>query len=126
MDPAHQAIIAALRSIRDQADSVLKQIDRPPEQHSMRWNAKACRYVKNSRDPSRWKLLADARAASVRNLGLGEGLTCPAIPQGASSRRTECLAGACDLVKDYIIQLAHIDNFTALLAFVEVLFLSFA
>jgi len=30
MDPAHQAMIAALRSIRDQADSVLKQIERPP------------------------------------------------------------------------------------------------
>jgi hypothetical protein len=46
MDSANQAMMAALRSIRDQADSVLKQIERPQEKHSMRWKCKACRYTK--------------------------------------------------------------------------------
>jgi len=29
MDPAHNALIVTLRSIRDQADAVLKKIDNP-------------------------------------------------------------------------------------------------
>jgi predicted Zn-ribbon and HTH transcriptional regulator len=51
MESAHQALTSALRSIRDQADSVLKQIERPQEQHSMRWKCKACRYMKHFTKP---------------------------------------------------------------------------
>jgi hypothetical protein len=51
MDPAQQAMISALRSIRDQADSVLKNIEQPYEQRSMRWKCKECRYVKRFTKP---------------------------------------------------------------------------
>jgi predicted Zn-ribbon and HTH transcriptional regulator len=51
MDPAHQAMMAALRSIRDQADSVLKQIEQSEEPCSMRWKCKACRYTKHFTRP---------------------------------------------------------------------------
>jgi len=51
MDSAHQAMMAALRSIRDHAESVLKQIERPQETHSMRWVCKECRYVKHFTKP---------------------------------------------------------------------------
>lgn len=51
MDSTHQAMIASLRSIRDQADLVLKQIEQPQEQQSMRWAGKACRYMKNFTRP---------------------------------------------------------------------------
>jgi predicted nucleic-acid-binding Zn-ribbon protein len=51
MDPAHQAMMAALRSIRDQADSVLKNIEEPHEQRSMRWKCKECRYIKHFTRP---------------------------------------------------------------------------
>jgi predicted Zn-ribbon and HTH transcriptional regulator len=51
MDRAHQAMMAALRSIRDQADSVLKQMERPQEQCSMRWKCKECQYIKRFTRP---------------------------------------------------------------------------
>jgi predicted nucleic-acid-binding Zn-ribbon protein len=51
MDPTHQAMISALRSIRDQADSALKQIEQPQEQRSMRWKCKECRYIKHFTRP---------------------------------------------------------------------------
>jgi predicted Zn-ribbon and HTH transcriptional regulator len=51
MDPAHQAMMAALRSIRDQADSVLKNIEQSQEQRSMRWKCKECRYIKRFTTP---------------------------------------------------------------------------
>jgi hypothetical protein len=51
MDPAHQAMMAALRSIRDQADSVLRNIEEPHEQRSMRWKCKECRYTKHFTRP---------------------------------------------------------------------------
>jgi predicted Zn-ribbon and HTH transcriptional regulator len=51
MDPAHQAMMAALRSIRDRVDSVLKQIEGPQEQCSMRWKCKECRYTKHFTRP---------------------------------------------------------------------------
>jgi hypothetical protein len=40
MDSPHQAMMAALRWIRDQANSVLKRIEQPQEQHSVRWKCK--------------------------------------------------------------------------------------
>jgi predicted Zn-ribbon and HTH transcriptional regulator len=51
MDPAHQAMISALRSIRDQADSVLQAIEQPREERSMRWKCKACHYTKHFTRP---------------------------------------------------------------------------
>jgi len=51
MDPAHQAMMAALRSIRNQADSVLKNIEESNEQRSMRWKCKECRYTKHFTRP---------------------------------------------------------------------------
>jgi predicted Zn-ribbon and HTH transcriptional regulator len=51
MDPTHQAMISTLQSIRDQADSALKQIEQPQEQRSMRWKCKECRHVKHFTRP---------------------------------------------------------------------------
>ena len=47
MDSAHEALIGALRSIRDQADLVLKSIEHPAEQKSLAWKCVACGYVKH-------------------------------------------------------------------------------
>jgi hypothetical protein len=51
MDSAHQAMMVALRSIRDQADSVLRQIEQSQEPRSMRWVCKGCRYTKHFTRP---------------------------------------------------------------------------
>jgi rubrerythrin len=46
MDPALDALIAALTSIRDQADSVLKKIDQPRLERSLAWKCAACGHTK--------------------------------------------------------------------------------
>jgi hypothetical protein len=51
MDPSNEAMISALRSIRDQADLVFKNIEQPHEECSMQWKCKACRYVKHFTRP---------------------------------------------------------------------------
>src|SRR5438876_8081697 len=51
MDPAHKTLKAALEAIRDRAMNALNQIERPQEQHSMRWKCKACRYLKHFTRP---------------------------------------------------------------------------
>jgi predicted Zn-ribbon and HTH transcriptional regulator len=51
MDSAHQAMIAALRSIRDAAANALNQIEQPQEVRAMRWTCKACRYIKHFTRP---------------------------------------------------------------------------
>jgi hypothetical protein len=51
MDQTRQAMISTLRSIRDQADSVLKNIEQSPEERSMRWKCKECRYIKHFTRP---------------------------------------------------------------------------
>jgi predicted Zn-ribbon and HTH transcriptional regulator len=51
MDSTQQAMISALRSILDQADSALKNIDQSQEERSMRWKCKDCRYMKHFTRP---------------------------------------------------------------------------
>jgi predicted Zn-ribbon and HTH transcriptional regulator len=51
MDPAHKTLKAAVEAIRDTATNVLRQIEQPQEQHSMRWKCKACRYMKHFTRP---------------------------------------------------------------------------
>jgi hypothetical protein len=46
MDPALEMLLVTLRSIRDQADSVLKEIDRRVEQKSLSWKCTGCNHVK--------------------------------------------------------------------------------
>jgi predicted Zn-ribbon and HTH transcriptional regulator len=51
MDSTHEAIVSALRPIRDQADSALKNIEQSLEPRSMRWKCKECRYTKHFTRP---------------------------------------------------------------------------
>src|SRR5215469_12216959 len=51
MDPAHETLIAVLKSIRDQADSVLKKIEQRGEQRSLSWKCARCNHVKHFTRP---------------------------------------------------------------------------
>jgi hypothetical protein len=51
MDPALQPLIIALRSIRDQADSVLKKIAQPKQERSLAWKCTGCGHVKHFTRP---------------------------------------------------------------------------
>ncbi len=51
MDPAHQAMIAALTSIRDQADSVLKKMEQAAKQRSLAWKCAGCGHTKHFTRP---------------------------------------------------------------------------
>jgi rubrerythrin len=51
MDAAHQAMILVLKSIRDQADSILKKIERTAEQRSLAWKCTSCGYAKRFTRP---------------------------------------------------------------------------
>jgi len=46
MDSALNALIGALTSIRDQADSVLKKIDQPRPERSLAWKCTGCGQIK--------------------------------------------------------------------------------
>ncbi len=52
MDPAPDALIVALTSIRDQADSVLKKIDKPRRERSLAWKCTRCGQVKHFTRPA--------------------------------------------------------------------------
>jgi len=52
MDPALKTLIATLRSIRDQADSVLRKIDKPRPERSLAWKCTACGHVKHFTRPA--------------------------------------------------------------------------
>ena len=47
MDPALQRVKAALEAIRDTAVNALDRIGQSAEERSMRWQCKACQYVKH-------------------------------------------------------------------------------
>jgi hypothetical protein len=51
MDSAHQAMIAALTSIRDQADSVLKKMGQAAKQRSLSWKCGGCGHTKHFTRP---------------------------------------------------------------------------
>ena len=55
MDSAHEALIGALRSIRDQADLVLKSIEHRAGQKSLAWKCVACGHTKHFTRQSRPK-----------------------------------------------------------------------
>ncbi len=52
MDSTHEALIGVLRSIRDQADSVLKGIEHGAEQKSLAWKCTGCGYTKHFTRPA--------------------------------------------------------------------------
>ena len=52
MDAALDALIGVLKSIRDQADSVLKKIDKPRAERSLAWKCGACGQVKHFTRPA--------------------------------------------------------------------------
>jgi hypothetical protein len=52
MDPAHQAMIGALKSIRDQADSVLKKVEHSVGQRSLSWKCSGCGHTKHFTRPA--------------------------------------------------------------------------
>ena len=51
MDSMHQALIGALRSIGDQADSVLKKIEHGAEQKSLAWKCVVFGHTKHFTRP---------------------------------------------------------------------------
>jgi hypothetical protein len=77
MDTAHQAMIAALKSIREQADSVLKEMERGAEQKSLSWKCVDCGHTKHfTRQPSR-KWQSPLRNAAGPDLSISEALPSP-------------------------------------------------
>jgi hypothetical protein len=58
MDSAHQAMIAALKSIRDQADSMLKKIDQAANHRSLSWKCADCGHTKHFTRPALAKVAA--------------------------------------------------------------------
>ena len=52
MEPALNALIVALRSIRDQADLVLRKIDKPRRERSLAWKCSGCGQVKRFTRPA--------------------------------------------------------------------------
>ena len=52
MESAHQAVIAVLKSIRDQADSVLKKMEQLAEQKSLSWKCALCGHTKHFTRPA--------------------------------------------------------------------------
>jgi len=52
MESAQDALIVALRSIRDQADSVLSKIEQSSEKRSLAWKCVACGYTKRFTRPA--------------------------------------------------------------------------
>ena len=51
MESALNALIVAVRTIRDQADSVVKAVDRRHEQRSLSWKRPRCNHVKHFTRP---------------------------------------------------------------------------
>jgi hypothetical protein len=52
MDPAQDALIDALKSIRDQADSVLRKIEQSSEKRSLAWKCAGCGHTKHFTRPA--------------------------------------------------------------------------
>jgi len=68
MDPALKALIVALRSIRDQADSVLKKVEQPRGERSLAWKCSACGHVKHFTRPAMVEVAAPCRNVAERPL----------------------------------------------------------
>jgi Zn finger protein HypA/HybF involved in hydrogenase expression len=62
MDPALQAMMGVLKSIRDQADSVLKRLEHSVEQRSLSWKCSGCGHTKHFTRPA----LAEIAASCPR------------------------------------------------------------
>jgi hypothetical protein len=52
MDPALNALITTLTSIRDQADSVLRKIDKPRRERSLSWKCIGGGHIKHFTRPA--------------------------------------------------------------------------
>jgi hypothetical protein len=51
MESALEALIAALRAIRDQADSVLRKIEQPSRERFLAWKCTGCGHIKHFTRP---------------------------------------------------------------------------
>ena len=74
MDAALDAVIVALKSIRDQADSVLRKIEQPRRERSLAWKCAACQHTKRFTRPA----LAEV-AAHVQNVLERPLIPCDAV-----------------------------------------------
>ncbi len=61
MDSALEALIVALTSIRDQADSVLKKIEQPSGERSLAWKCTSCGQIKHFTRPALAEVAAPCR-----------------------------------------------------------------
>ena len=52
MDSALNALIVAVRAIRDQADSVLKKIEQQSGERSLAWKCTSCGHIKHFTRPA--------------------------------------------------------------------------
>jgi len=52
MDSTLKTLMIALRAIRDQADSVLRQVEQPTQQRSLVWKCAACGHIKHFTRPA--------------------------------------------------------------------------
>jgi len=52
MDSALKALIGAVRAIRDQADSVLREIEQPSGERSLAWKCTGCGHIKHFTRPA--------------------------------------------------------------------------
>ena len=52
MESAHEALIGVLRSIRDQAESILKEIQHRDERKSLSWKCAGCGHTKHFTRPA--------------------------------------------------------------------------
>jgi hypothetical protein len=52
MESALNALIVAVRAIRDQADSVLRKIEQPSGERSLAWKCTGCRHTKHFTRPA--------------------------------------------------------------------------
>jgi len=58
MDAALNAVIVALKSIRDQADSVLRKFEQPRRERSLGWKCTTCGHGKHFTRPALAKVAA--------------------------------------------------------------------
>jgi hypothetical protein len=80
MDPALKALIVALTSIRDQADSALRTIEEPRRERSLAWKCSACGYIKHFTRPALAEVAAPAPNVAGQPLTQSESTRPDQIP----------------------------------------------
>jgi hypothetical protein len=86
MDSAHQAMIAALKSIREWADSVLKKIEESNKQQSLSWRCATCGHTKHFTRPAVAKAHRDVMEEKSRKLCVASNAQRKPEASGAERR----------------------------------------